>query len=178
MRDCYILLSNPQIYLIQECLKTPPFSHTGINFAGPLYLLSNSAVQSKLYICLFICALTGAVHLELTPTLNVPSFLLAFRRFAGRRGLPHTVISDNAKTFQSLSKEVCAIVQSPEVLQYFSNCQITWKFIVERAPWWGGFWERMVRTVKLALRKTMGRASFTFEEMNTMLIEVESVVNA
>ena len=79
--------------------EDPPFSHTGIKFAGPLYLLSNSAIQSKSYICLFTCALTRAVHLELTPTLNVPSFLLAFRKFAGRRGLPHTMISDNAKTF-------------------------------------------------------------------------------
>lgn len=63
-------------------------------------------------------------------------------------------------------------------MQYFTNHQISWKFIMERAPWWGGFWERMVKTVKMTLRKTMGRTILTFEEMNTVLIEVESVVNA
>ena len=42
----------------------------------------------------------------------------------------------------------------------------------------GGFWEKMVKTIKIALRKTMGQTILTFEEMNTVLIELESVVNA
>ena len=42
----------------------------------------------------------------------------------------------------------------------------------------GGFWEKMVKTMKMTLRKTMGKIILTFEEMNTVLIEVESVLNA
>ena len=71
---------------------------------------------------------------------------------------------------------MCATIQSSEVLNYFLNHQIIWQFNVERALE-GGFWKGIVRTVKLGLRKTMGRTSFTFEEMNMMLIEIESVVN-
>ena len=104
-----------------------------------------TTVSSKRHICLFTCASTRAVHLELTLNLNVPSFLLAFRRFVGQRGLPNTLLSDNAKTFHVAAKEICTIIQSTEVQQYFTNHQISWKFSIERAPWWGEFWERMVK---------------------------------
>ncbi|GFW07419.1 integrase catalytic domain-containing protein [Trichonephila clavipes] len=54
---------------------------------------------------------------------------------------------------------------------------IHWKFIVERAPWWGGFYERLVKTIKDPLRKILGRALLTFEELSTILSEVEVIVN-
>ena len=60
----------------------PLFAHTGIDFAGPLYIRSGRSTDnpSKVYVCLITCASTRAVHLELTCTLNVDSFLMAFRR--------------------------------------------------------------------------------------------------
>ena len=67
----------------------------------------NQTIEStKAYVCLFTCASTHAVHSELVPNLNVNSLLLAFRRFAIRRDLPSTLLSDNAKTFKSACKEV------------------------------------------------------------------------
>ena len=58
----------------------PPFAHTGINFAGPLYVRTQGSEESehKAYICLFTCASTRAIHLELVRSLNVDQFLLAF----------------------------------------------------------------------------------------------------
>ena len=63
--------------------EDPPFAHTGLDFAGPLYFMDsrNDSGNNKAYVCLFTCASTRAVHLELTPSLNVGSFLLAFRKF-------------------------------------------------------------------------------------------------
>ena len=126
------------------------------------------------------CASTRAVHLEMTQGLSVPAFLLAIRRFIGRRGLPATFISDNAKTFKSASKELekIHVTLSEEVVRYLTNNRVTWRFIVDRAPWWGGFWERMIKTVKQSLKKAIGRTTLTYDELNTILIEVESIVNA
>ena len=45
------------------------------------------------------------------------------------------------------------------------------------APWWGGFWERIMRSVKDLLRKTIWRKSLDFEEMQTVLAEVEAAIN-
>ena len=111
----------------------PPFSNTGIDFAGPLYV--NQAMQSiKTYVCLFTCASTRAVHLELVPNLNAHLFLLAFHRFASRRGLPSTLLSDNAKTFKSACKEIRNTIGSREVSAHLIRHRVTWNFIVERAP--------------------------------------------
>ena len=133
----------------------PPFAHTGIDFAGLLivYQCEGDGNQLKAYICLFTCASTRAVHLELTRSLNVEHFVLALRRFVGRRGLPATIWSDNAKTFKSTAKELQRIMSSPKIHRYLSNIHVEWKFIIDRAPWWGRFWERMVKSVKRCLRK-------------------------
>ena len=95
--------------------------------------------------------------------MGVEEFLMAFRQFASRRGLPATIVSDNAKTFKACSGQVAKISLSIEVSRYLVDNQINWTFIVERAPWWGGFWERLIQSVKRCLRKVIGRDTLTFE---------------
>ena len=165
--------------------EDPPLSHTGLDFTRPLYVRGNrSRVEhgehnhDKVYVCLFTCASTRAVHLELTRGLNVQDFLLPFRRFASRRGLPATIQSDNAKTFQSSSKEIRKITRSPEVWRYLTNQHNSWNFIVEKAPWWGGYWERLVRSIRSPLKMVIGRYSLSFDELGTLLTKVEGVINA
>ncbi|GFW09916.1 integrase catalytic domain-containing protein [Trichonephila clavipes] len=65
-----------------------------------------------------------------------------------------------------------------EVSRYVEIQRITWKFIPPTAAWFGGFWERLVRTVKELLRRTLGKAIFTYEELLTILCECEKVVNS
>ena len=49
--------------------KAPPFTVTGVDFAGPLFCVDQAG--RKLYVCLFTCAVVRAVHLELTGSLFV-----------------------------------------------------------------------------------------------------------
>jgi len=138
--------------------EAPPFSTTGIDSAGPLYIRNSDSKECncKVYVCLFTCASTRGVHLELTRELSATSFLLAFRCFCGRQGLPLVIMSDNAKTFTHCAKEIVSIARADEVCSHLTNKQIEWRFIVEKAPWWGGYWERLVQSVKRCLRKTIG----------------------
>ena len=160
----------------------PPFTFTVLDFTWPLYITSSKEGQSneiaQTYICLYTCASTRAIHLELLRDLSVKSFLQSFRRFASRRGLPSTLLSHNAKTFKAGCKEVKTIVRSHEVQRYLSSNRVTWKFIVERAPWWGGFWQRLIQSVKKWLKKTVGRTSLDYDELNTVLVETESIINS
>ena len=48
---------------------------------------------------------------------------------------------------------------------------------MEKAPWWGGFYERMVKGVKRCLRKTLGNARLSYDELLTLVIEVEGTLN-
>ena len=157
----------------------PPFLNVGLDFAGPLYLShSKDNIQCKVYVCLFTCLSTRAIHLELVECLDVETFLRAFRRFHSRRGTPGRVLSDNAKTFHSASKEVINVIFSKLGMNRLKNQGIIWLFIAQRAAFWGGTWKRMVRSVKRCLRKIIGRSSLNVDELNTLLTEVESVINS
>lgn len=49
---------------------------------------------------------------------------------------------------------------------------------MEGAPWWGGFYERLVRSIKLTLKKMLGRRLVDAAELSTILNEVEAIVNS
>ena len=85
----------------------PPFSVTGIDFTGAMYVKNKGSVgEYKVYVCLFTCASTRAIHLEVVTDLTEVTFLQAFRRFAACRSLPRLIISDNASTYTSAAKEL------------------------------------------------------------------------
>ena len=136
----------------------PPFAQTGLHFASPLYIRESTdkTTNFKVYICLFMCASTRAIHLELTCGLNVDSFLLAFRKFVGQRGLPASLQSDNTKTFRSSSKEVQSICRSLEVFYYLVNKRISWKFIV---PIWEIFFLDFSVTLRINSKRFSSKLS-------------------
>ncbi|KMQ82583.1 integrase core domain protein [Lasius niger] len=164
---------------IERISEAPAFTAVGLDFAGPLFVKSAN-VQTKAYILLFTCATTRAVHLELCSSMSTNAFLMAFRRFLARRGNSEIIISDNAKSFKAADLEIhqfLDILKTNEFKDFVTTKGIDWKFIVEYAPWWGGFYERMVKAVKEPLRKILGKASLTFEELLTVLCEIEYVIN-
>lgn len=160
-------------------VEGPPFSVTGVDFTGPVFVKLGKEIQ-KSYITLFTCAITRAVHLELVSDMSSQKFILALRRFISRRGNCKVFYSDNAKTFKCASKDIQAfndIMRKNELQNFLSSEGITWKFMVEMAPWWGGFYERLMRSIKEPLKKILGRAQLSFEEIMTVLAEIENVLN-
>ena len=161
--------------------RSLPFEVVGVDFTGPVYIVNPGGKVIKGYIALFTCATIRAVHLELVLDLTTDAFLRAFRRFVSRRGMCSTIYSDNAKTFKKASrllKEYQEIMKGRKFREFLLDHKIQWKFIVERAPWWGGFYERLMTTIKQPLKKILGRSSLTIDEMSTVLTEVEAMVNS
>ena len=87
-------------------------------------------------------------------------------RFASRRGTPNEIINDNFKTFKS-----------KEVKHLMTQLHVRQRFILPASPWWGGFYERLVRSVKTSLRKILKKSLLNFEELQTVLTEIEAVIN-
>ena len=87
------------------------------------------------------------------------------------------IIPDNVKTFKARSKVLNKLFEDNEVKANLAQNRIEWKFILERTPWWGGFYERMVENVKRCLRKVIGKAKLRFDELLTILLEVEGSLN-
>lgn len=109
-------------------------------------------------------------------------FMLCFRRFISQRGRPTQIISDIASQFKSSSALIHRIwnnvLCNEEVQTYVATKGIKWLFIVELAPWMGGFYERLVSIVKRCFRKSIGRKLLTLIQLLTFIKEVEAVVNS
>ena len=146
-----------------------PFGNTGVDYIGPLIVHATPGKDvspHKVHIVIFTCAATRAVYLDLVPDASSYEFNMCMRRFIYRHGIPSLFISDNAKCFMG-----------PEVISYLRTTQCKWQFILEKSPWKGGFWERLVQTVKRTLRKTLGKAILRFGELLTIITEIEGVMN-
>ncbi|KRY40569.1 hypothetical protein T01_12309 [Trichinella spiralis] len=105
----------------------------------------------------------------------------ALRRFIARRGRPEIIQSDNFRSFKAAASELRQLwrhVDVDRVQRELVGHRIHWKFITERAPWMGGYWERLVRSIKESLRKILGKALLDEEELRTTLCEVEASLNA
>nr|XP_022908348.1 uncharacterized protein LOC111419719 [Onthophagus taurus] len=149
------------------------FEIVGIDFAGPLFLKTGE----KAWICLFTCAIYRAVHLELCTSLTVAGFVQALRRFIARRGRPRTIYTDNGTNFVG-TENAFQKIDWQKITEHSSAERITWRFNPPSAPWWGGFWERLIGVLKQLLRKVLGRACLNYEELLTVLCDCESVVNS
>ena len=148
----------------------PPFTNTGTDHTGPLYVRDIYNSKGKLYKCyipLFSCCVTRMVHLEIQPNLEAAATIRGMQPTFARVKTPSLIISDNHKTYRS-----------KPVLTFARNKAIEWKHILERAPHWGGFYERMKPIIKGALRKFLRDDRLTYEELETILIKIEAVINS
>ena len=109
-----------------------------------------------------------AVHLELVDSLSVEDFILDLKRFEARRGMPSVIYSDNSKTFHASDNFLRKKVGKP----------LIWKFSAPLAPWWGRWWERLIRLVKSALKKSLGKSLVTRSQLETVLHEIEACINS
>ncbi|GFV16948.1 integrase catalytic domain-containing protein [Trichonephila clavipes] len=136
----------------QIITQTRPFEIVGIDFAGPILTKCQhlrKANKFKSYICLFICLATKAVHLELVSTLSTDAMLAALRRFIARRGHPSEIHSDNGTNFIGANNYLKQLY--------------------------------MLSSIKLAKRhliKTCKGNLLSFEELSTLLCQIEACINS
>jgi len=142
------------------------FQVIGVDLAGTLTLKNGD----KVWVLLFTCGVYRAVHLELVMSLATEDFLLAFTRFCGRKRRPETVYSDNEGNFLG-SINLFDKIDWEEVKKRIHQMRIDWKLNPPAAPWWGGWWERLVRSTKDLLKRV------NYAELETCLVEVEAVIN-
>ena len=156
---------------------TDPFACTGVDFAGPVKYRVNKKTVGKAYIALFTCATTRAVHLKLCRDLTAEEFQRAMKEFVARRGTPRLMVSDNGKTFTATKKWLSKLKKNEELMNYLATEKISWRLNLSRAPWWGGFFERLIGTMKRSLAKAIGGSILKFAELEETLLDTECVMN-
>jgi hypothetical protein len=158
------------------------FTKVGLDFAGPFLTKSGRGrARSKRWLCLFTCLEIRAVHLELAFGLDTSSFLNAFFRMTGRRGMPRLIISDNGTNFHGADKELKELVSNLDLdtlVDRTSNQGVEWKFNPPQAPHFGGVFESMIKAAKRAMKAQIGNAELNDEELLTIIISVEHLINS
>lgn len=165
-----------------------PFQKIGIDFAGPISVKMSSLRKSVVgsgYICVIVCFVTKAVHLELCSDLKTSTFLACLKRFISRRGLPSDIYCDNASTFKCADTELQKLYklhsskEHQSLVQSFSAEKgINFHFIPCYSPIVGGLWESNVKVTKYHLKRTVQRSLLTYEQLNTVLCEIEAILNS
>ena len=156
--------------------QSRPFAVTGVDYAGPLHVKEGTRIEKR-YIALYTCASTRAVHLEVAQDLSAEAFLRTLQRFSARRSYPQMLISDNGSNFVSSAKILKSWEENHRVRSTLNQNKCKWHFNPSRAPWFGGFFERIVKMVKLCLQKTLQRTMVTEDELHTVLCEIEADLN-
>ena len=186
--------------LMTRCITMAPRKHlqkSVRNFEG------RSLVKKLIHKCR-ICRRHEGPHYQVPPPPPLPEYRVSrqspfestgidfagplYVRYPGKNGTSKVwlclftcarrFISDNAQTFKCTEKMLKSMVKQRKVHQYLLTNKILRIFNVERAPWWGGLFERMVKSTKRCLRKVIGRSKLYYDELLTILVDVEGVINS
>ncbi|XP_037931528.1 uncharacterized protein LOC119666318 [Teleopsis dalmanni] len=111
------------------------------------------------------------------------SFLAALKRLFARRGKCSHIYSDNGTNFVGASKKLDKDLQQAIKSNVSAVCAleaegIKWHFIPPASPHFGGLWESAVKSIKHHLKRVVGENKLTYEELSTLLTQIEGILNS
>ncbi|XP_076660338.1 uncharacterized protein LOC143363666 [Halictus rubicundus] len=166
-------------------LETRPFTNVGIDYCGPFFIKERrhrNRTRVKVYVAVFICFSTKAVHLEVVGDMTTEAFLAALKRFIGRRGKCTNIYSDNGTNFVGANNELHelhkVLRENDEVNHFITDKGISWHFMPALSPHFGGLWEAAVKSLKHHLKRVVGDELFTYEQFATFVTEIEAILNS
>ena len=159
---------------------SPPFTVTGVDLFGPFFLKYGRNKKKKSWGALFTCATVRSIHLEIVEDLTSEAFFHALRRFAAHHGWPSMIISDNGTSFLGCESELRKLLQESkkEIEEFATVHKVRWKFNTPLSPHQGGFFESMIKQAKKVLKVMVGGQVLTWNEMATVFVEVQCIVNS
>ncbi|XP_062537792.1 uncharacterized protein LOC134206116 [Armigeres subalbatus] len=164
-----------------------PFQRVGIDLCGPFLVTypQRKARPVKCFVVVFVCLVTKAAHLELVADQSSQAFLASLRRFTSRRGKPGIIMCDNGRNFVGANRELAELRKlfidqhfQDTVIGEATNESIEFRFIPARSPNFGGLWESAVKSFKTLLKRTIGSRSLVYDEFQTLLTQIEAVLNS
>ena len=165
----------------------PAFTHTAVDFFGPIQVAYGRGKSAKRYGVIFTCLTVRAVYLDVAKSLASADFLLVFRRFQAIYGSPETLHSDNGTNFVGGEKELREELKwfkDQEEIEKYCGCKGTkWYFQPPSAPHFGGAHESLIKSTKKALYRVLkneadGLRFPTEEILQTLLFEVATLLNS
>ena len=98
---------------------------------------------------LITCCNSRAIYLDIASSLDGLASIKVLQRFSSRYRQRKLIISDNGSNL--ISREVQNL---------------------PKTPWAGGFFERLIKSVKRCLRKLLNVLKVDYEDLLTILVEI------
>lgn len=158
-----------------------PFLNLTVDYAGPVLIADRKGRGCRLiksYICIFVCLAVKAVHIELVTELTKEAYMAALYRFVARRGKPRSILSDNGTNFVGASNELHRFLQECNLASDMAQEGIEFSFVPPYSPHFNGLAEAAVRSTKHHLRRLLELVHFTYEELATLLVQIEAILNS
>lgn len=175
--------------LPQERISIPEkvFEHCAIDFAGPISTKPSklrTAPIIKGYIAIFVYLASKALHIEVVSDLTAEAFIAALRRCIARRGKISKIYTDNGTNFvksnrllKELSDEEAEIFEN-ELHEENVKLGVKWKFSPPASAHFNGLVEAAVKSTKFHLYRALKNVNLTFEELQTLLCQIEAILNS
>lgn len=161
-----------------------PFLNVGIDYGG-FFNIKIHKIRTlrltKMYICVFVCMATKAVHIEVVTDLTTSAFISALTRFVSRRGICASISSDCATNFVGANNYLKLIADSlnkAEIHSFAAQKGIQFKFNPPAAPHQGGLWESAIKSIKYHLKRAIGEHVLTLPEFITLTTQIEAILNS
>ncbi|XP_011169521.1 uncharacterized protein LOC105202636 [Solenopsis invicta] len=130
--------------------RVRPFTHTGVDYAGPVLVRTAAGrghKSKKVFFCIFICLATRAVHLELVSDYSTDACIAVFRRFVSRHGMCQSMYSDRGTNFVGADAQLRALFQAAvednrQLVELLASKGVEWRFNPPAAPHFGGLIRR------------------------------------
>lgn len=162
-----------------------PFNNCGVDYCGPFYIKERrfrNRTSIKVYVAVFICLATKALHLEVASDMTSEAFVAALKRLVARRGICRNMYSDNGSNFVGANNELQQLYEEfqgdEKVQRFLTEKGISWHFMPALSPHFGGLWEAAVKSFQHHVKRVIGEELFMFEQLNTFVIEIEAILNS
>ena len=183
--DCQRQFKRPEKQLMAplpevRIKKSMPFENSGVDVFGPASCKIAGRAFHKVYVALFTCMATRAVHFEVLRSMSASCFIDALIRFQARRPAIRHLFSDNGSNFTAADKELRAEVEAWN-LEAHPDMRLTgiqWTFNPPVAPHRGGVWERLVQSAKKHLTFVLQQDNLHIETFATVLAQAELAMNS
>ncbi|GFT74763.1 integrase catalytic domain-containing protein [Trichonephila clavipes] len=112
--------------------------------------------------------------------LTTEAFIAALKRLCARIS---TLMSNTATNFKGAAAELNRFIKlicnkNETLSDYFASEAIKWIFIPPRSLNFGGLWEAGVKSFKHHLYRTLVNSKITFEEFETIISQIEGILNS
>ena len=142
-----------------------------LDVAGPFHVTEvvNRRTTRKLWIAVFVCSCTMAIHTELLDGYGTQELIGGVTRFVAMRTLPRTIVSDRGTN----------MVGTRNALESWCRDNgVQWDLIPTRSPWSNGTAERAIGLIKKHLRPVLSAQRLTVFEFMTATVTITSALNA